>query len=415
MKTAILFIILQALSLPQYLREDSDRIGVNTHCYEFAEVVDTPAPKGYKPFYISHYGRHGARTEWISRDYSEVISVLQEADARDILTEDGKLLLRCTEEILRVHGGQDGHLTPKGEEEQRLLAERLYRRYPQVFTHGSRNVRVQSSTVPRCLVSMANFVCQLGRCGKSLEFGISSDGGIMKRISNDCSQEHRALSNVLRDSLKHSVKSDTVQIFRTLFSDPEAGRSLVSNAELFQRRIWAAARIARSSGVEEDLFALLPEDVAYRWWDYTNRSLYINNGNSLEFGDDRMRQTITLMEFVLGDICEALETGDYCADLKFGHDYPLIALCGFLHLDGVGDRISFDEIPDRWAYPMSVPFSANVDMVFYRSRRNPDILVKFVYCDSEKTIAELTPVSGPYYKWTDVLEYCNAKIAALRR
>lgn len=27
MKTAILFIILQTLSLPQYLREDSDRIG----------------------------------------------------------------------------------------------------------------------------------------------------------------------------------------------------------------------------------------------------------------------------------------------------------------------------------------------------------------------------------------------------
>lgn len=62
----------------------------------------------------------------------------------------------------------------------------------------------------------------------------------------------------------------------------------------------------------------------------------------------------------------------------------------------------------------AIPLSVNVYMVFYLSRKNPDILVKFVYCDSEKTIAELTPVSGPYYKWTDVLEYCNAKIATLR-
>ena len=26
----------------------------------------TKAPKGYKPFYISHYGRHGARYAWQS-------------------------------------------------------------------------------------------------------------------------------------------------------------------------------------------------------------------------------------------------------------------------------------------------------------------------------------------------------------
>ena len=29
-------------------------------------VALPPAPKGYKPFYISHYGRHGARYAWQS-------------------------------------------------------------------------------------------------------------------------------------------------------------------------------------------------------------------------------------------------------------------------------------------------------------------------------------------------------------
>ena len=49
-----------ALSL---LRENPDRAANNMHSYEFCEIHDTPAPKGFKPFYITHYGRHGSRYE----------------------------------------------------------------------------------------------------------------------------------------------------------------------------------------------------------------------------------------------------------------------------------------------------------------------------------------------------------------
>ena len=40
--------------------------------YRFEENKLTPAPKGYKPFYISHYGRHGSRYAWTSRAYTEI-------------------------------------------------------------------------------------------------------------------------------------------------------------------------------------------------------------------------------------------------------------------------------------------------------------------------------------------------------
>ena len=45
------------------LREDNTRAGNNTNSYEFRPIQDTPAPKGFKPFYVSHYGRHGSRYE----------------------------------------------------------------------------------------------------------------------------------------------------------------------------------------------------------------------------------------------------------------------------------------------------------------------------------------------------------------
>ena len=41
-----------------YLQENIDRVAANYHGYEFHPLAYTPAPKGYKPFYISHYGRH---------------------------------------------------------------------------------------------------------------------------------------------------------------------------------------------------------------------------------------------------------------------------------------------------------------------------------------------------------------------
>ena len=49
-----------ALSL---IAENPDRAANNMHSYEFVEVTDTPAPEGFVPFYISHYGRHGSRYE----------------------------------------------------------------------------------------------------------------------------------------------------------------------------------------------------------------------------------------------------------------------------------------------------------------------------------------------------------------
>ncbi|MDY6443534.1 MAG: hypothetical protein SPK76_00720, partial [Bacteroidales bacterium] len=46
------------------LMEENSRAGNNLNSYEFRPLQDTPAPKGYKPVYISHYGRHGSRSNW---------------------------------------------------------------------------------------------------------------------------------------------------------------------------------------------------------------------------------------------------------------------------------------------------------------------------------------------------------------
>ena len=52
-------------------------------------VALTPAPKGYKPFYISHYGRHAARYAWQSDMYEKLNGVFGAAAEGDNLTPLG--------------------------------------------------------------------------------------------------------------------------------------------------------------------------------------------------------------------------------------------------------------------------------------------------------------------------------------
>ena len=51
-----------AQSTKEQTLEDLNRTAALYYCYEnHPRAAATPAPEGYEPFYISHYGRHGSR------------------------------------------------------------------------------------------------------------------------------------------------------------------------------------------------------------------------------------------------------------------------------------------------------------------------------------------------------------------
>lgn len=72
---------------------DLNKAGGVYLAYPKVEAKLTPAPKGYKPFYVSHYGRHGSRYLLGDRDYLWVLQLMQKADAVNGLTTLGKDVL----------------------------------------------------------------------------------------------------------------------------------------------------------------------------------------------------------------------------------------------------------------------------------------------------------------------------------
>lgn len=152
----------------QEIYADPDKAGGVYYAYTYDNPARTPAPEGYEPFYISHYGRHGSR--WLLRasEYTEVLETFGKAAPRGRLVgvRAGCLTPRGTG--LFGRRGQGGDLTPLGAEQHYGIAERMFESYPEVF-RGNARVDAQSTVVVRCVLSMAAFCDQLRRMNPELE------------------------------------------------------------------------------------------------------------------------------------------------------------------------------------------------------------------------------------------------------
>ena len=74
----------------EQLKADPRKAYGTDYPYTGAAAKLTKAPKGYKPFYISHYGRHGSRYYWNAMLYREMDSVLTIAHRKNQLTAAGE-------------------------------------------------------------------------------------------------------------------------------------------------------------------------------------------------------------------------------------------------------------------------------------------------------------------------------------
>ncbi|HPT05076.1 MAG TPA: hypothetical protein PK500_00270 [Candidatus Egerieousia sp.] len=85
----------------------------------------TPAPQGYKPFYISHYGRHGSRWLISPKDYGFAYDVFNAAEKAGVLTPLGASVKLKVDSIYIASTGRLGELTQLGAKQHREIADRM--------------------------------------------------------------------------------------------------------------------------------------------------------------------------------------------------------------------------------------------------------------------------------------------------
>ena len=127
-------LIAEAQSARDEIKSDTHLSASNYLAYPGPTQGDlTPAPEGEKPFYLSHYGRHGSRYLINNDEYKRPYEILKAADEAGKLTPLGKDVLKRVKLIYDEAYKRLGELTPLGAIQHRQIAKRMYERFPEIF------------------------------------------------------------------------------------------------------------------------------------------------------------------------------------------------------------------------------------------------------------------------------------------
>lgn len=385
----------------------------------------TPAPKGYTPCYITHYGRHGSRWLIGKQAYDKAYDVLSEARDSGQLTPLGTRLMMQIDTLRRHAHGRDGELTRLGARQHRGIAHRMYERFPQLFAGGMK-VEARSSTSIRCILSMNSELNELKALSPNIDIDADAAAVDMYFINN----RGEAKKKEEREKTRGDMDEGGLDAFRKRHFSPERLlNSLFVSQDYWQRKIERPTRFAideiwklhaSMQGLEPqqstDLSSYFTEDELYNIWLIRNAEWYISHGPS-PFGDGKQisRQRHLVRQIIeKADSCLAMPEGNgrVTASLRFGHEVVVMPTVCFLNLNGYGK--TYDNLeqlePNGWYSYRIFPMASNIQMVFYRKPGSP-VLVRVLLNEREATMPQLKPAYGStFYKWDDVRAYCIEKI-----
>ena len=122
--------------------------------YEAPSIPLTPVPEGYVPCYISTYARHGSRYLTGKDKYEPALTIMEEAEKNNGLTNDGKKTLKILRQLAEAAENRYGELTLKGARQHQGLARRMFENYPEIFVDGA-HIDARSTYKTRAFLSMA--------------------------------------------------------------------------------------------------------------------------------------------------------------------------------------------------------------------------------------------------------------------
>ncbi len=373
-------------------------------------------PKGYEPFYISTYARHGSRYLIDPNDYLFPKKVLLQADSLNKLTDTGKRTLEVVLQMSDMAEKRYGELTSVGARQHRGIAKRMYANFPQIFA-DSAEVDARSTVVIRCILSMTSECLQLQAMNPKL------------KIRNDASYHDMPYMNPSDKKLSNLADSEEVKkarkefeakhihpgrLMKVLFTDGAYVEENVDTLRLM-RRLFDIAANMQSHDTDMELYSLFTNDECYDLWSCNNVYWYLTHACSPVTDCLMPYREAELLRNILDTADGALKDSKHGATLRFGHESCLLPLVALLELDNHGESYpDIEKLSEQWRAYNIFPMACNVQFVFFRKKGNDDILVKVLLNEHETKLPVKTDLA-PYYHWKDVEGYYRAKLAKYHR
>ena len=382
----------------------------------------TATPKGYEPFYMSHYGRHGSRWLIGEGDYTGPLNTLRDANAAGKLTAKGKEVLKKLEDFYPTTIRRLGELTTVGERQHHGIGSRMAKNFPEIFKAKNVAIDARSTVVIRCILSMEAECEELAAANPTVRIHNDVSESFQYYLNQDWSDRMRRASRQGRGVRSEYERkySHPERLMKVLFNDQSYVYDNIRASSLM-RQLFEVASNMQSHDTDIELYSLFTDDEIYDQWRIRNIGWYLDYGAAPQ---SRGMMPFTQLN-LLRNIIETADTivppypgvavppaQDIQATLRFGHEVCVMPLACLLELGQCGAQVeNLDTLDNVWRNYRIFPMACNVQLIFYRPVKGKpgDILVKALLNEREMTLP-VQPVSGPYYKWADLRQYYLDKI-----
>ena len=399
---------------------DIDRTGSTYFAYPGpTQKVLTPAPAGYEPFYISHYGRHGSRYMTDNKYYVRAIAQMDSAAKLGLLTPKGEEVLEKLKIGYEDAYQRDGELTQLGAQQHRGIARRMYERFPELLGQPLK-VDARSSTSGRCMISMFNFCWELQGMNPALEITMAASEHDMpfvvsdSRVKPEVTPEAEAIHRKFSDYRDGTYKSD--RLMKVLFKDVKKVEAFVDGPDLMKSLYNVAQDFQSLPELGLSMTDIFTKEELFQIWTGSNASWLRQSG--IVPGSTPMYLQKKAVRDTMESIADrVIREGVPAATLRFSHDssvLPLAYLLGLKETQGMAAARRTDP-SNAYKYvsiDKIIPMAGNIQIIFYRKTdpepvegpASDDILVKFLLNENETSIPVKTDCA-PYYHWSDVKRY----------
>jgi len=391
---------------------DRNLLGGEYFMYPTGDVRLTPAPRGYKPVYISHIGRHGARYGLGDGVYETVRKVLSDAHAAGKLTKAGEELYVRYEKFYPSVANRGGDLTKAGQKQLRLIASTMYREFPEVFK-GKTRADVLSTAVPRVMLSMMSFMDELKGLDVDLTYSVDAGRTYLPVIEPDGGQNPFRVKTQIPTGAKASAAAlqtsliDAKAFCSRYFNDTDYLESTSGMWQFESNLRTVVVGMQCLDGEQADTFSdIFTFDELFGIWEVRNYNGYLYMGRSPLTDNFGCTKNAAILRNMIEEADNDLASGEIQLRLRFSHDTAILPLVSYMRLDNFGVVVDDPkEVKNYWRSD-KVPMAANLLLILYRSKRNPEILVKVLYNGREASLP--IPQAAPsFYSWTVFKDYCR--------
>ena len=397
----------------EQIQENPNRAGGVYYMYEFHPHKVTAPPRGYKPVYLSHYGRHGARYLLNDTQYERSLGVLRDAHEAGALTPTGERLWEeASAYFQETCQYRYGDLTPLGWDQHFRIAQEIYADNRALFRRHP-SVEAGATQVPRCIVSMTAFLQGLSAKDRKLDIRANASRADLDALNPHASENPRR-RNVPMEEGRYKrtdpwgtklagfidARVDWKAISARIFTDPEFPKPY-RGARAFVTDLYDLVFNMQCTPTTRSLMWVFTDEEMYQLWEVNNYIHYMESAPPATVRD------LPALWNLVADADDALADGKPAVRLRFGHDTVFLAIMSMVGADGF-DIVptSADGISETWLN-YRAPMAATLYFLFCVNKQGR-VLVKMVVNGDEAALP-LTPVSGPWYDWEDLKALINAR------